>query len=86
MQRLFGVTQLQVDPQFTGSSATPQATLALRQQIADDIALTYSRDLTQSNTQTVRVEWAIDGTRSAALERDLNGAVYINLLYKLRLW
>jgi translocation and assembly module TamB len=86
LQRLFGVTQLQVDPQFTGSSATPQATLTVRQQVTRDIALTYSQDLTQSNTQTVRVEWAINRIWSAALERDLNGAVYINLLYKRRLW
>ncbi len=84
LQRLFGVSKLKIDPQITGASNTPQATLTLQQQITRDITFTYISDVTSSNPQIVRIEWAIDPHWSATAERDLNGMFDLDFFYKKR--
>lgn len=86
LQRLFGVSKLKIDPQITGSSNTPQATLTLQQQISREVTFTYIQDVTQSNPTIVRVEWAINPHWSAIAGRDVNGQVDVDLFFKKRFW
>jgi translocation and assembly module TamB len=86
LQRLFGVSKLKIDPQITGASNTPQATLTLQQQISSDVTFTYIQDVTQSNSQIIRVEWAVNPHWSAIAARDRNGQFDVDLFYKKRFW
>lgn len=86
LQRLFGVSKLKIDPQITGSSNTPQATLTLQQQISSDVTFTYIQDVTQSNSQIIRVEWAVNPHWSAIAARDRNGQFDVDVFYKKRFW
>ncbi len=84
LQRLFGVTQLKIDPQIIGTSTTPQATLTLQQQITRDLTFTYISDVTQSNPQILRIEWAVSPQWSAVAQRDVNGIFDLDFFYKKR--
>jgi translocation and assembly module TamB len=84
LQRLFGVSQLKIDPQITGGSFTPQATLTLQQQITRDITFTYITDVSSSNPEVVRVEWAINPQWSAIAQRDIYGMFDLDFFYKKR--
>jgi translocation and assembly module TamB len=84
LQRLFGVSKLKIDPQITGASNTPQATMTLQQQISRDLTFTYIQDVTQSNSQIIRVEWAANPRWSAIAARDRNGQFDVDLFYKKR--
>ncbi|MBZ5725498.1 MAG: translocation/assembly module TamB domain-containing protein [Acidobacteriia bacterium] len=84
LQRLFGVSKLKIDPQITGASSTPQATLTLQQQITRELTFTYIQDITQSNPQIIRIEWAINPRWSAIAARDLNGSLDLDFFYKRR--
>ncbi len=84
LQRLFGVSKLKIDPQITGASNTPQATLTLQQQITRELTFTYIQDITQSNPQIIRIEWAINPRWSAIAARDLNGSLDLDFFYKRR--
>jgi translocation and assembly module TamB len=84
LQRLFGVSKFKIDPQITGTSNTPAATMTLQQQISKSITFTYIQDVTQSNPQIIRVEWAIDPQWSAIAQRDLNGIFDLDFFYKKR--
>jgi len=86
LQRLFGVTKLKIDPQITGATNTPQATLTLQQQITKDITFTYMQDVTQSNPQTLRIEWAVNPQWSAIAQRDVYGELDLDFYYKKRFW
>ena len=55
LQRVFGVNQLRIDPTFASGSALPQTRLSLQQQVANSITFTYTQDLSQSNSELVRV-------------------------------
>jgi translocation and assembly module TamB len=86
LQRLFGVSRLKIDPLITGASNTPQATLTLQQQISRELTFTYIQDVTQSNSQIIRIEWAINPQWSAIASRDRNGQFDVDVFYKKRFW
>ena len=82
LQRVFGVSQLKIDPTFTNGSQLPQAQLTLQQRVADNITFTYVTALDNSNSETINVEIALSPQWSATATRDYNGIFSINLLYK----
>ncbi len=84
MQRLFGVTKVSIDPQIVSGSSTPQATMTFQQQVTRDITFTYIQDVTRSNSQAVKVEWAISPEFSAVAQRDIYGQVDLDFVYKRR--
>jgi translocation and assembly module TamB len=84
LQRLFGVSKLSIDPQIVGTSNTPQATLTFQQQVTREITFTYIQDVTRSNSQAIRVEWAISPQFSAVAQRDLYGEFDLDFFYKKR--
>jgi translocation and assembly module TamB len=82
LQRVFGVSQLKIDPTFTSGSELPQARLTLQQQVANNLTFTYVTDLNNANTQIVRSEWALNPQWSAIATRDQNGIFSITFFYK----
>jgi translocation and assembly module TamB len=85
LQRVFGVTQLKIDPTFTSGSELPQAQLTLQQRVATNITFTYVTALNNPNAQTIRIEMTLNPQWSAMATRDENGIFSINLLYKRQL-
>lgn len=84
LTRLFGVSKLSIDPQITGQANTPQATMTFQQQVTKDITFTYVQDVTRSNSQALRVEWAISPHFSAIAQRDIYGELDLDFFYKKR--
>lgn len=84
LQRFFGVSRLKIDPSISGVENNPQARLTLEQQITRDITFTYITNLSRSNYQIVRVEWAVNREWSVVALREENGLVGLDFLYKKR--
>jgi translocation and assembly module TamB len=82
LQRVFGVSQLSIDPTFTGGSDLPQARVTLKQRITSNMTFTYVTAVNDPNTQIVRVEWAVSPQWSAIAGRDQNGLLSVRFLYK----
>ncbi len=85
LQRFFGVSRLKVDPQIGGLESNPSARLSTEQQIAEDITLIYSYDLSSAQQQAIRLEWNPDRKWSFIVTRDQNGLLGSDVLYKVRL-
>jgi translocation and assembly module TamB len=82
LQRVFGVTQLKISPNFSGGSALPAAQLTLQQQISNNLTFTYITGLNTANAETVQVEWTFTPQWSAQALRDYNGIFSVTLTYK----
>ncbi|HTA41724.1 MAG TPA: translocation/assembly module TamB domain-containing protein [Bryobacteraceae bacterium] len=82
LQRVFGVTQLKIDPSFTTGSAVPTARLALQQRITNNLTFTYVSAIDQPNSTIIRMEWAFSPTWSAVATRDEFGLFSVNFFYK----
>ncbi|MBV9407111.1 MAG: translocation/assembly module TamB domain-containing protein, partial [Acidobacteriaceae bacterium] len=84
VQRVFGITQFKIDPSFQGSGGQPSARVTLQQKIANNITFTYIEDLSQSNAEIIRVEWAFTPALSAVALRDFNGNVSLEFFYHFK--
>jgi translocation and assembly module TamB len=84
LQRFFGVSRLKIDPSFSGVENNPQARLTLEQQITRDITFTYITNVTSSNPQVIRMEWAFSRQWSVIAVREENGLFGMDFLYKRR--
>jgi translocation and assembly module TamB len=84
LSRLFGITNIKIDPLVQGITNTPQARLTLEQQISRDISITYITNLSQTSEQVFRLEWSLNRQFSVVALRDDNGEFGIDFLYKKR--
>jgi translocation and assembly module TamB len=84
VQRVFGLSQLKIDPSFQSSNGQPTARVTLQQKIANNITFTYITDVSQSNNEIIRVEWDLTSRLSAVGLRDYNGNVSIEFFYKFK--
>ncbi|MBV9265261.1 MAG: translocation/assembly module TamB domain-containing protein, partial [Acidobacteriaceae bacterium] len=65
VQRVFGLSQFKIDPSVAGSNGQPTARVTLQEKIANNITFTYITDVTQSNSEIVRVQWDLTPRFSA---------------------
>ena len=84
LQRFFGVSKLRIDPTFSGVENNPQARLTLEQQVTPELTFTYITNVTSSNPQVVRVEWAFSRQWSVVALREENGLFGVDFFYKRR--
>lgn len=85
LSKLFGITNVKIDPMVQGIiTNTPQARLTLEQQVSRDLTVTYVTNLSQTSEQIFRVEWALNQQYSLVALRDENGEFGIDIQYKKR--
>jgi translocation and assembly module TamB len=84
VQRVFGLSSFKIDPSVAGPNGNPTAKVTLQQKIASNITFTYITDVTQTNSQIVRIEWAFTPKLSAIALRDYNGNVSVQFAYKFK--
>ena len=84
LQRLFGASRVKIDPQGLASDTAvvrgPQVTV--EQQVANNLTLTYSTNVTVSNQQIIQVEYNLTRNISIVALRDWNGVVSFD--FKIR--
>jgi len=84
VQRVFGLTQFKIDPSVSGSNGQPSARVTLQQKIASNVTFTYITDVTQTNSEIVRVQWDFTPKFSAVALHDYNGNLSLQFLYKFK--
>lgn len=84
VQRVFGLSQFKIDPSVAGNNGQPTARVTLQQKIASNITFTYITDVTETNSEIIRVEWDFTGKLSAVGMRDFNGNVSVQFFYKFK--
>jgi translocation and assembly module TamB len=85
LQRVFGVTQLKINPAFTAGSQLPEAQLSLQQQVSNNLTLTYVSGLNTANAETIQAVWTFTPVWSAQALLDYNGILSVTLIYKKQL-
>jgi translocation and assembly module TamB len=82
LQRVFGVTQLKINPTFATGSQLPETQLSIQQQISNSLSFTYVTGLNTANAETIQVLWTLTPQWSAQALRDYNGIFSVTLIYK----
>ncbi|MGB9235640.1 MAG: translocation/assembly module TamB domain-containing protein, partial [Terriglobales bacterium] len=81
LQRLFGASRIKIDPQGLGGETNivrgPQ--LTIEQQVASNVTLTYSTNVSVSSQQIIQAEYNITRNISIVALRDQNGVASFDL-------
>lgn len=84
-QRLFGASNIKIDPQGLTTETNPISNgpqITIEQQFANHVSLTYSTNVSQSSQQIIQGEYYFNRNLSAVGSRDQNGVVSFDLLVR----
>ena len=86
VQRLFGVSRIRVDPQgqTTETSLVRGPQVTIEQQVASNLTLTYSTNVSQTSQQIIQVEYNLTRNVSVIGTRDQNGVVSFDVRIRQR--
>ena len=84
LDRLFGTGRLRVDPQISGIGRSTNASIAVEQQLSDNLSILYVTDVTSAQQQTIQAEWNISPKLAVVAIRDQNGLIGVNFQITLR--
>jgi len=87
MQKLFGVSRIKIDPQGLTTETNPTAKgpqVTIEQQLANNISVTYSTNVSQSSQQIIQGEYYVNRNISIVGNRDQNGVVSFDVRVRRR--
>jgi translocation and assembly module TamB len=77
IEKLAGISQLQIDPSLGGNNSNPGARVAVQQRLTSTILFTFATDLTDTQDAVVQVKYQTRGRLSLSLTRDEYGSYAI---------
>jgi translocation and assembly module TamB len=78
VQRLAGISSLQIDPTIGGSGQNPGAQIAIQQRVTKNLLFTFSTDVSQPGSEMVQGEYQINKRWSVSAARDQLGGVSVD--------
>lgn len=84
LQRIFGVTQIQFNPNAQGFGPTAQTTVTIEQQVRRNVKVTYTQNLTNSAEDIIRVDWTLTPDFGITVSRSQFGLYGLSLHFSQR--
>ena len=78
VQKLAGISSLQIDPLLGGNNQNPSARIALQQRVTKNFLFTFSSDISQPGSQIVQGDYQINKRWSVSVARDQVGGVSVD--------
>jgi translocation and assembly module TamB len=78
VQKLAGISSLQIDPTLGGNNQNPSARIAIQQRVTSNLLFTFSTDVSQPGSETVQGEYQLNKRWSVSMQRDQLGGVSID--------
>jgi translocation and assembly module TamB len=84
VQKLAGISSLQIDPTLGGSGQNPSARVAIQQRVTKNLLFTFSTDVSQPGSEMVQGEYQLNKRWSVSVQRDQLGGVAVDGKYHKR--
>ena len=86
VQRLFGGSRIKIDPQGLSTETSPVRgpQVTIEQQVANNLTITYSTNVSQASQQIIQVEYNVSRNVSVVAVRDQNGVVSFDVRIRRR--
>jgi translocation and assembly module TamB len=78
VQKMAGISSLQIDPLLGGNNQNPSARIAIQQRVSKNFFFTFSTDVSQPGNEVVQGEYHFNRRWSATVSRDQLGGVSID--------
>ena len=84
VQKLAGISSLQIDPTLAGNNQNPSARVAIQQRVTKDFLFSFSTDVSQPGEEIVQGEYQINKRWSVSVTRGQLGGVSVDGRYHKR--
>ncbi len=84
IQKLAGISSLQIDPTLGGNNSNPSARIAIQQRVTNKLLFSFSTDVSQPGSEIVQGEYQINKRWSVSLARDQVGGISVDGKYHTR--
>jgi hypothetical protein len=81
VQKLAGISNLQIDPLIGGNNQNPSARVALQQRVTKNFLFTFSTDVSQPGNEMVEGDYQLNKRWSVSVTRDQLGGVAVDGRY-----
>jgi len=81
VQKLAGISSLEIDPTLGGNGQNPSARVAVQQRVTRNLLFTFSTDVSQPGSEIVQGEYQLNKRWSVSVERDQLGGVSVDGRY-----
>jgi len=81
IQKLAGLSSLEIDPLIGGNNTNPSARIAVQQRVTKNLLFTFSTDVTQPGNEIVQGDYQINRRWSVSVSRDQLGGVSVDGRY-----
>ncbi len=78
LQKLAGISSLEIDPSFGGSNQNPSTRVAVQQRVTKNFLFTFSTDVSQPGAEIVQGDYQINKRWSVSVARDQLGGVSVD--------
>jgi len=84
VQKLAGISNLQIDPTLGGNNQNPSARIAIQQRVTKDLLFSFSTDVSQPGSEIIQGEYQINKRWSVSVSRDELGGFSVDGRYHKR--
>ena len=84
VQKLAGISSLQIDPTIGGNNKNPSARIAIQQRVTKNFLFTFSTDVSEPGSEIIQGEYQINRRWSVSVARDQLGGVSVDGKYHKR--
>jgi translocation and assembly module TamB len=84
VQKLAGISSLQIDPLIGGNNANPSARIAIQHRVTKNFLFTFSTDVSQPGNEIVQGDYQINKRWSVSVARDQVGGISADGRYHTR--
>lgn len=85
VERIFGLQSFRVDPFLTGAENDPTARVTISERLSQDLAVTFSRNLSTNKEQIVVIEYDVNKNLSIVATRAEDGTYGVDFRFRKRL-
>jgi translocation and assembly module TamB len=78
VQKLAGISSLQIDPLIGGNNQNPSARIAIQQRVTKNFLFTFSTDVSQPGSEIVQGDYQINKRWSVSATRDQLGGIAVD--------
>jgi translocation and assembly module TamB len=82
VQKLAGISSLEIDPTIGGNNQNPSARVAIQQRVTKNLLFTFSTDVSQPGSEIVQGEYQLNKRWSVSMARDQLGGVSVDGKYR----
>jgi len=84
VQKLAGISSLQIDPMIGGNNQNPSARVAIQQRVTKSLLFSFSTDVSQPGSEIVQGEYQFNKRWSVSMARDQLGGISVDGRYHTR--